>query len=125
MAMEDIENRQDIEFLVDEFYKKVVPDELIGFIFTDVVALDWETHIPVMYDFWESILLGAMKYKGNAMLNHIELNQKEPLKPAYFDRWLLLWESTVRANFQGVRAQQAIQRASQIGELMKYKVQQN
>lgn len=50
--MKEIENRKDIEFLVDEFYKQVVKDELIGFFFTEVIALNMDQHMPIMYDFW-------------------------------------------------------------------------
>lgn len=122
--MDDIRSRHDIELLIDEFYKLVIKDDLIGFIFTETITLDWEIHIPIMYDFWETTLLGQMKYKGNPMLKHIELNKKEPLTAEYFDRWLSLWASTINENFSGSKAEEAIQRANQIGELMKYKIQQ-
>ncbi len=124
VIMNDIQNRKDVELLIDNFYKRVIVDDVIGFIFTDVVQLDWETHIPVMYDFWETTLLGEMKYRGNPMLKHIELNKKEPLRADYFERWLSLWESTVRESYSGAVAEKAIQRANQIAELMKYKIQQ-
>ena len=61
----DIEVNDPNAFLVDEFYKKVLKDEVIGYLFTEVVELSWDKHIPVMYDFWETVLLGNMKYKGN------------------------------------------------------------
>lgn len=125
MIFKDIEERRDIEVLVDAFYKKVVVDDVIGSFFTEVVELDWDKHIPVMYDFWETTLLGNMRYKGNPMIKHIELNRKEPLEARHFDRWLALWESTVRDNFRGIKADEAILRARQIGELMKFKIQQN
>lgn len=122
--MEDICNRQDIEHLVDTFYQQVLADDVIGFIFTEVAQIDFDAHMPTMYDFWETTLLGEMKYKRNAMLKHIELNQKEPLIPAYFDRWLLLWEQTISANFAGEIATLAIKRANHIAELMKFKIAQ-
>jgi hemoglobin len=121
--LKDIENRGDIETLVDEFYKKVIADDLIGHFFTKVIELKWDRHIPTMYDFWETTLLGKMRYKGNPMVKHIELNRKESLNPEHFDRWLALWESTVTENFGGGKAEEAIHRARQIGELMKYKIQ--
>lgn len=123
--MRDIQNRDDIEFLIDEFYKKLIVDEVIGFFFTEVVQLDWEKHIPVMYDFWESILLGNSTYHGNPMLKHIELNKKEPMTTAHFERWLSYWESTIMENFEGTKAQEAVSRARQIGELMKSKIGQH
>ena len=53
--MNDIASRQDIEKVVEAFYTKVKADELIGSIFSEV---DWPHHLPVMYNFWSSILLG-------------------------------------------------------------------
>jgi|TARA_B110000261_G_C13059187_1_gene347448 hemoglobin len=43
--------------------------------------------IPIIYDFWETTLLGVTKYKGNPMLKHIELNTMEELNAEYFERW--------------------------------------
>jgi hemoglobin len=120
--MKDIENREDIQFLIDTFYKDVVKDEKIGEFFTTVVALDWQKHLPIMYDFWESMLLGAGKYRGNPMLKHIALSQKKPLKPDHFERWLSLWASTIHSHFQGKKAEEAISKAHQISGLMQFKI---
>ena len=38
----ETENREDIEFLVDVFYEKVKRDPLIGYIFTDVMKVNWK-----------------------------------------------------------------------------------
>ena len=122
--MKDIDSRDDIVFLVDSFYKRVVTDELIGVFFTSIVKLDWDVHIPIMYDFWETTLLGNIKYKGNPMIKHIELNKQKELLPLHFDRWLLLWETTIKENFVGKRTDEAIRKANQIGEVMKSKIKQ-
>lgn len=120
--MKEIQNRTDIEFLVDEFYKQILDDDLIGVFFTEVVQLKWEVHIPVMYDFWESTLLYTAKYKGNPMLKHIELNQKKALEAKHFDRWLEVWEDTIRLHFNGKTAEEAILKANSIGSLMQIKI---
>ncbi len=121
--MNDIASRQDIEHLVDAFYQRVMEDQEIGPFFTEVAAVDWERHLPNMYDFWETVIFSVVRYKGNPMMKHILLNQKAPLLPAHFDRWLVLWRSTVNTYFEGENAHHAIQRATQIAELMKFKVQ--
>ena len=122
--MSDIETREDIEQLVDSFYKQVLQDPQIGHFFTEVVQLDWEKHIPVMYDFWESILLGASRYKGNPMVKHFDLDQKASLEAVHFERWLALWEQTLKKHFTGPKAAEALSRARQIAALMQVKVQQ-
>jgi hemoglobin len=123
--LNDIGTREDIELLIDAFYKKVVADDLIGVFFTQVVVLDWAMHIPVLYDFWESNLLGSMRYKGNPMSKHFELDGKKAMNAAHFDRWLLLWETTVNHLFKGTKADEAIQRAKQIAQLMLFKIEQH
>jgi hemoglobin len=124
LSLKEIQTREDVELLIDEFYKLATKDELIGYFFTEVVKLEWEKHIPVMYDFWETILLDNIKYKGNPMLKHIEMSKKESMKPEHFERWLSLWEFTVQENFNGRKAEEAISRAKQIGGLMQLKVSQ-
>ncbi|MCB0429869.1 MAG: group III truncated hemoglobin [Flavobacteriales bacterium] len=122
--MPDIETRKDIEILVDAFYKKVITDERIGDFFTKVVKLDWNLHIPIMYDFWESMLLKHTVYNGNPMIKHIDLNRKKALKPEHFECWFALWEETVNEHFHGEKAGEAISKARQIGGLMMVKIRQ-
>lgn len=123
--MKELENREDIEFLVDTFYKKIIVDDKIGFFFTKVIKLDWNKHIPAMYDFWETTLLGVAKYKGNPMLKHIDLNAMEKLNAEHFERWLSLWKETIQGNFVGEISEQAIKKADQIGGLIKFKIEQH
>jgi hemoglobin len=120
--MRDIERREDIEYLVDQFYRKVLKDKLIQHFFIDIVKLDWEIHIPTMYNFWESVLLGNAVYRGNAMEKHIKLHQKQGLDSVHFERWLSLWRETIESNFQGPTASKAIEKARQIGMLIQHKL---
>lgn len=120
--MKDIETRNDLIILIDAFYNKVLKDDVISGFFTETVILEWDKHIPVMYDFWETTLLGASSYSSNAMLKHIELNAKRSLKEEHFSRWLNLWEESVTSLYKGEVATLAIQKAQQIGDLMKYKL---
>ena len=117
----DIVNRSDIELLVDTFYLKVVDDEVIGHFFNEVVVVDWVKHKPIMYEFWETMILGNMIYQGNPMLTHMDLAKKSSLKKEHFDRWLLLWNETIKELFSGINANKAIEKASDIAMLMHYK----
>lgn len=120
--MKDIENVNDIGFLVDEFYKKVVKDELIGKFFTIVVNFDWDVHIPIMVSFWETVLFGKASYKGNPMIKHVELNKLSKLEPLHFTRWLDLWKETLNENFTGTIASEAMTKAQTIAKLMQSKL---
>jgi hemoglobin len=118
----DIETTGDIKMLVDAFYKKVIPDAEIGYYFTTVIKLDWNIHIPVMYSFWETVLLGKLSYKGNPVKQHIELDKKEKLLPAHFERWLYLWAQTIDEYFEGLKAAEAKQKAETMARLMLLKI---
>lgn len=118
-------DRADVIFLIDTFYKKVIVNDIIGYIFNDVVKLDWEKHIPVMYDFWDSILFGTMTYQGNPIVRHIELDKKEPLTKVHFDEWLRLWKETVETHFEGKKAEEAIYRAGLMEKLMQWKIEES
>ncbi len=121
----DITNRKDIQLLVDTFYTKVKGDPVIGFFFTEVIQLKWDVHIPIMYDFWDTILFGNMGYKGNPVLKHVELHQKEPLDQKHFDRWLALFTETLDELFEGKIAELAKSKASTMAQLMMYKIGQS
>ncbi len=123
--MKDIEQREDIEILVDRFYEQVIEDPIISYFFNKVVKLNWEKHIPVMYNFWETVLLAKIRYKGSPIPVHIALSSKEPLKPIHFERWIQLWETTVRTNFSGEKANEAVKRAKLMGELMMIKIKKS
>lgn len=119
--MKDVESRKDVELLVTEFYKRVLKDEEIAFFFTDVVAVDWEKHMPIMFDFWESIIFENALYKGNAMLAHVNLNQKTKLEKHHFEKWLALFTATVDAHFAGQKAELAKTRALSIATVIQMK----
>ena len=118
----DITTRADIEKLIVQFYEAVKKDPTIGFIFTDAIPINWENHIPLIVDFWETILLDNMVYKKNAMEVHYDLNKKISLKKEYFASWLLLFCSTVDKLFTGKTATLAKTRAASIAAVMEFKM---
>jgi hemoglobin len=118
----DIETRGDIEKFIIAFYDKVKQDETIGFIFNDVVKMDWAHHIPIIVDFWESILLDNPLYKRNAMEVHYTLNQKLPLQKEHFDRWLQLFSAAIDELHEGSIASSAKTRAKGIADIMLLKM---
>jgi hemoglobin len=118
----DISNRADIQQLVDTFYIKVRADETIGYLFNEVAQVNWEQHLPRMYDFWENILFQTGSFKGNPMAAHVQLHQKSPLSAAHFDRWQQLFFATVDELFEGDMAELIKQRALSIATMMRIKV---
>lgn len=84
----DLYNREDVELLVDTFYEKVKANATIGYIFNDIAKVDWENHLPLMYSFWASILLGEHSFSGNPMDKHIQLSKIAPMTDKEFSEWL-------------------------------------
>jgi hemoglobin len=121
--MTDIKNINDIKILLDTFYAKVLKDEVIGYIFTDIAKLNVEKHMPILYAFWDSVIFGTANYKGNPMLTHIELNKKEALTDAHFDRWQMLYFETVDELFVGQKANLAKERVKAMRFLMQLKIE--
>ena len=117
----DIEHRDDIDLLIQEFYALVMVDDHISFLFTDVARIHLPTHLPKIADFWEKILLGSGPYAGNPMKPHMDLHARSPLLPAHFERWLELFEQTVDRLFSGPKADEAKARANHVAALMEYK----
>lgn len=105
-----IQSRQEIIHIVDSFYTKVRADELIGPIFNDVAKVDWDEHLPKLYNFWEDLILGSDNYRGRPFPPHMKLD----LKIEHFERWLSLFTQTVDENYSGLKAEEIKARARRI-----------
>lgn len=111
----DILDRDGIKLLVDKFYDKVKTDPLLSPVFRHV---DWPHHLPTMYNFWSSILLGDQTYQGNPLQKHLSL----PVTSEHFNQWLSLFLKTVEENFEGEKAEEAKLRAQSIAGIFQFKM---
>lgn len=114
----DILTKEDIKQLVDTFYDKVNNDEVLSPIFNEVAGIDWTHHLPKMYQFWGTQLIGTMDYQGQPFPPHMKLN----LSADHFNRWLQLFIGTVNELFQGANADMAIYKANNIATIFQYKL---
>lgn len=119
----DITNKPDIELLVNTFYDKVKTNKIIGHIFNDVAKVDWEHHLPKMYSFWASLLLGEHCFSGNPMQKHIALSKLTTMSEVEFSEWLSFFIQTTDELFEGEKAEEAKTRAANIARLMLHKIQ--
>ena len=117
-----IENRDDLVFLMNKFYEKAMNDEKIGFFFTEVAPLNLEKHIPLITNFWEDIIFGTYHYKNNPMLVHQELHKKHAISDIHFKQWIFLFTKTVDEFFIGNHAEKIKQRATSIATVMNIKI---
>jgi hemoglobin len=118
----DIETRADVEEVLTVFYQKVFKDDLIGFFFTEVVPLNLDTHIPVIADFWESVLFGARGYRKNVMQVHQHISDLATIKKEHLNRWVQLFTQTINDLAEGDTAELMKQRAQSIATLMEIKI---
>ncbi|GGX95550.1 group III truncated hemoglobin [Streptomyces fructofermentans] len=116
----DLADRDDVSLLVTEFYRRAFADPLIGPLFTDIAHMDLPAHLPVMCDFWETVLFRAGLYRRNALQVHVQLHRLAPLEAQHFSRWLSLWSGTVDDLFTGEKAELAKRQAERIaGSLLR------
>lgn len=113
--MKEITTREDVKLLVDSFYDKVKADELLAPVFAHI---DWPHHLPVMYNFWSSVLLGDMSYSGHPLAKHLYLK----IGKEHFTRWLELFTTTVDEHFEGFNASEAKKRAQTVADLFQFKM---
>lgn len=114
----DIVTEADVKRLVDAFYEKVNADNLLSPVFNEAAAVHWAHHLPVMYTFWSSILLGTASYHGRPFPKHLSL----PIGREHFDRWLQLFTGTVDALFEGDKAEEAKMRSYSIAQVFQYRL---
>ena len=119
--MKDIANRDDIDQLMLHFYGRALSDDVIGYIFSDIAKLDLDHHLPIIGDFWETILFQTNSYSKhgrNPMQVHGDLSLKEPLLLHHFERWLEIFTATVNETFAGDNAEFIKLRAKAIANRM-------
>ena len=118
----DITDRRDVACLVNVFYDRVRDDDILGLMFDDIAHVDWATHLPRMYDFWESVLFARATFKGAPLVVHRALARRTPLTAAAFDRWIALFQSTVDDLFSGPMAERAKNSATRIAATMEHNI---
>lgn len=121
--MNDIQNKDDLFRLVSEFYKKLLDDASIAYIFTDVVKIKLEEHLPILVTFWSQAIFNTGGYFKNLTQIHLDINEKEYLSPELFEIWLKHFYDAVDENFKGSNAEKIKTQALSIATVMQIKIQ--
>ena len=121
--MKLIEDRSDIEVFVNEFYERVKFDSVIQHFFTKERGFSFEQHIPIMCDFWETILLHVPRYSGSPVGKHIVIDKELRMNPEHFERWVSIFNSVIDEFFVGDLATEAKKRADLMRHLMIHKIE--
>lgn len=120
----DITNREDLLLLIQEFYKRLLADNSISYLFTDVAKINPAHHFSILVDFWDSMLFQSDTYRKNAMQPHMVLHQKSPLTAHHFETWLRYFKETVDELYTGANAFIIKERATSIATIMQIKTRQ-
>ncbi len=120
--MNDIYLKSDLELLLREFYTKLLNDSSISFIFTDVVKIRLEDHLPILVTFWSQAILGTGGYTNNLTQIHLDINSKHYLSPELFKIWLKHFFETVDENFKGEHSEKIKTQALSIATIMQIKI---
>ncbi len=119
MEKKELKNRDDVQLLVETFYGKVRKDKILGPIFNSIIT-DWESHLTLLTDFWETQLFLKRKYYGNPVTAHQEVDEKmnHTITSEHFGLWLNLWFATIDELFEGETAWIAKNRAQKMSTML-------
>ncbi len=115
----DIQTPEHIQLMVNTFYEKVKLNKVLSPFFKD---LNWEKHLPTMYNFWGNIVFYNGEYTGNPMAVHKQLNEQNPLFEEAFQNWIQLFYQNIDEHFIGPNAELIKLRATSIAQIMVLKI---
>lgn len=92
MELEKAVTEESIRLMVDTFYERVRADQVLGPVFENALHGQWDAHMPRMYAFWSTVLLGSSSFQGNVFGKHMALSG---ITKEHFEHWLALFEDTV------------------------------
>lgn len=115
----DIDNREDIDALIADFYSIVIYDPMIGHHFD---GLDLKSHLPIIADFWEKALFSQPVYFGNPLIAHQTLHNKHQLTPEHFARWVSIFIASIDRLFAGEVSEKAKYQARMIADSLNQRI---
>ncbi|MEJ7588029.1 MAG: group III truncated hemoglobin [Ferruginibacter sp.] len=118
----DIQNRADIELLVNSFFEKVQADDQLGSIFNEIAIGNWPCHLVTLYNFWENIVLFTGAFEGNPMHLLKHLQHIKAINETHFARCSELFNCAADQLFEGENAKVAKQRTLNIISIIKLKI---
>ncbi|WP_431162747.1 group III truncated hemoglobin [Flagellimonas beolgyonensis] len=121
--MKEIENKQDVAHLVHSFYDKVRTDAVLGPIFKGIIH-DWDAHLDLLTNFWETQLFLKRTYEGNPIPAHQKMDDEMNgnITPEHFGLWINLWFETLDQLFTGEKAWIAKNRAQKMSTMFYIKI---
>lgn len=100
--------------MVNDFYDQVAEDDLLGPVFVQQAAVDWDAHRRTLTAFWCQLELGLPGFHGAPTQKHSALSRERPFRAEQFERWVSLFHATVDRRWRGAHAESIKKRASMI-----------
>ena len=122
VTLHDLDTRTDIHDLVVDFYRDIVNDEELGYVFVDVAEVDWTLHIPKLIDYWCRVLLKQPGYDGYILKAHQYVHSIEAIPPHLFDRWYLMWLDSIDRGWEGPIADKAKTHAAKTMKMLAHRL---
>lgn len=119
MKKTELRERADVQLLVETFYVKIRKHAILGPIFNSIIN-DWDSHLTLLTDFWETQLFLKRKYFGNPVTAHLEVDKKmnHTITSEHFGLWLNEWFATIDELFEGDTAWIAKNRAQKMSTML-------
>lgn len=126
MEKKELKNRDDVRLLVHTFYGRIRKHAILGPIFNRIIT-DWDGHLEVLTDFWETQLFLKRKYFGNPVTAHQEVDDTmgNTITSEHFGLWLNEWFATIDALFTGETAWIAKNRAQKMSTMLFMQIYQH
>lgn len=118
----DIQNREDLEKVLNLFFEKIKTDETLNHFFFEVVKVDWEQHMAHMCDFWENVLFYSGDYQGNPIETHRRISEIQKTEIHHFQKWKELFFSSLDSLYKGENVKKMKNHSDKIAQVMIQKI---
>lgn len=112
-----------IDQFVDAFYERVLADPLLSPLFLDVAGIELSEHLPRIKAYWRKMLLGHKDYQRHMMRKHREVDARQPFENEHYERWLTLFEETLKTHPLGSSTERAAALARRVAGNMRQNMQ--
>ncbi|WP_439101116.1 group III truncated hemoglobin [Congregibacter sp.] len=116
-------SEQQIDKFVDAFYERVLADPILAPLFMDVAGIELSEHLPRIKAYWRKMLLGHSDYRRHMMRKHREVDARQPFTDEHYQRWLALFEETLKQHPLGSSTQRAAGLARRVAGNMRQNMQ--
>ncbi len=117
----DVRNSADIHEIMKNFYSKLLRDDSVSYLFTDVAKIQLDEHLDELVAFWDQILFSNYGYEKNVMNIHRDIHEKSQFTEEHFKTWMQYFYESIDEKHEGEIAQNMKDRAYSIAYLMRTK----